>query len=122
MKENEELICPFCDKQLTTLPNAVNQCCSEIDVKNVDGENVCINCGSVRGYDYVTEYFNFYDNMHKIRQKSVYHRKYHIENVLGSISCENNIQLTYQQLESRSIKYSLRLTVFFMRLMMDANG
>ena len=32
LKENEELICPFCDKQFTTLPNAVNQCCSEIDV------------------------------------------------------------------------------------------
>ena len=40
LKENEKLICPFCDKQLTTLPNAVNQYCSEIDVKNVDGENV----------------------------------------------------------------------------------
>ena len=99
LKENEELICPFCDKQLTTLPNAVNQCCSEIDVKNVDGENVCINCGTVHGYDYVTEYFDFYDNIHKIRQKSVYHRKYHIENVLDSIFSENYIQLTYHQRE-----------------------
>ena len=98
LKENEELICPFCDKQLTTLPNAVNQCCSEISVKNVDGENVCINCGTVHGY-YVTEYFDFYDNMNEIRQKSVYNRKYHIENVLNSISSENYIQLTYHQRE-----------------------
>ena len=66
LKENEELICPFCDKQLTTLPNAVNQCCSEIDVKNVDGENVCINCGLVDGCDYVPKYFNFHEDMYKI--------------------------------------------------------
>ena len=48
---------------------------------------------------YVKEYFDFYDNIHKIRKKSVYHRKYHIDNVLGSISSENNIQLTYHQRE-----------------------
>ena len=99
LKENEELICPFCDKQLTTLPNAVNQCCSEWELENIDGMNICVNCGLVHGYDYVTEYVNFYDNMHRIQQKSVYRRKYHIENVLDSISNENNIQLTYHQRE-----------------------
>ena len=61
--------------------------------------NICVNCGLVHGYDYVTEYVNFYDNMHRIQQKSVYRRKYHIENVLDSISNENNIQLTYHQRE-----------------------
>ena len=37
--------------------------------------------------------------MHKIRQKSVYHRKYHIDNVMNSISFENNIKLTHHQRE-----------------------
>ena len=99
LKENEELICPFCDKQLTTLPKAVNQCCDEQNMKTVNGMNTCVNCGLVDGYDYVTEYFNFYDNIHRIRQKSVYHRKYHIENILNCMSFENDIELTYQQRE-----------------------
>ena len=35
-KKDGELICPFSDKQLTTLPNTVDLCCSEqdMDVKN----------------------------------------------------------------------------------------
>ena len=99
LKENEELICPFCDKQLTTLPNAVNQCCDEQNMESVNGMNTCVNCGTVHGYYYVTEYFNFYDNIYKVRNKSVYHRKYHIENVLDSISSDNYIQLTYHQRE-----------------------
>ena len=72
-----EIICPFCDKQLTTLPNTVDPYCSEQDM---NGKNTCINCGVVNSDIYVTEYVNFYDNIHRIRQKSVYHRKYHIEN------------------------------------------
>ena len=51
------------------------------------------------GYVYVPEYFDFYGNLHRIRKKLVYHRKYHIDNMLDSISSENNIQLTYHQRE-----------------------
>ena len=68
-------------------------------ISKLNGMNICVNCGLVHGYDYVTEYFNFYDNMHRIRRKSVYHRKYHIQNVLDSISFENNIYLTHKQTE-----------------------
>ena len=68
-------------------------------METVNGMNICVNCGTVHGYDYVTEYFNFYDNIHKIRKKPVYHRKYHIENVLDGIFSENNIQLTNHQRE-----------------------
>ena len=99
LKENEEPTCPFCDRLLVEAHKAVELCCGEQNMTTMNGMNTCVNCGSVHGYDYVTEYFNFYDNMYKIRQKSVYHRKYHIENVLDSISGENNIQLTYHQRE-----------------------
>ena len=99
LKNMEELTCPFCDQPLAEVDKADEPCCSEHDIENVNGMYVCINCGSVHGYEYVTEYFNFYDNIHKIRKKSVYHRKYYIENVLDSIFSENNIQLTYQQIE-----------------------
>ena len=92
-----ELLCPFCDEQLKTLQNTVDPCCSKQEMVNINGMNACVNCGLVNGYDYVQEYFNFYENMYKIRRKSVYNRKYHIENLINSISSKNNIQLTHYQ-------------------------
>ena len=64
-----------------------------------DGCLVCINCGQV--YDYLTadEYVDFYENRHKIRKKSVYHRKYHIINVMDDIAQKNNIQIGYYNRE-----------------------
>ena len=75
----------------------VEPCCSEQDIEIVNGINTCVNCGLVDGYVFVHEYFDFYDNMNKILRKSIYHRDYHIENVLYSISSEKNIHLTYHQ-------------------------
>ena len=97
LKNMMESTCPFCDQQLVEVKKVMEPCCSEQDMETVDGMNICINCGLVDGYDFVNEYINFYDNMHRIQNKSVYHRKYHIENVLYSISSENNIHLAYHQ-------------------------
>ena len=99
LKNMEECTCPFCDRLLVEVHKVVELCCSEQDMETVNGMNICMNCGLVHGYDYVTEYFNFYDNMHRIPRKSVYHRKYHIQNVLDSISFENNVYLTHKQRE-----------------------
>ena len=65
-----------------------------------EGCLVCINCGQV--YDYLTadEYVDFYENRHKIRKKSVYHRKYHIINVMNDIAQKNNIQIGYYNREN----------------------
>ena len=93
----EEWKCPFCDQPLAEVNKAVDSCCGEHDMKTVNGMIICVNCGSVHGYDYVAEYFDFYNNMYKIRNKSVYHRKYHIEKILDSIICEDNIKLPYHQ-------------------------
>ena len=92
-----ELICPFCEKQLMNVKKVEELCCIMSDKMIINGMNVCINCGLVHGYDYVREYFDFYNNMYKIRRKSVYNRNYHIDNVLDNISCENNTQLTHKQ-------------------------
>ena len=94
LKNMGESTCPFCDQLLVEVDEVVESCCSEKNMETINGMNTCVNCGLVHGYDYVPEYFNFYENMHKIRQKSVYHRKYHIENVINSIS---NVQLTHNQ-------------------------
>ena len=56
-----ELLCPFCDEQLKTLQNTVDPCCSKQEMVNINGMNACVNCGLVNGYDYVQEYFNFYE-------------------------------------------------------------
>ena len=58
---------------------------------NDNGENVCRSCGSVHSYDFAIENIDFYENMYKIRRKSVYHRKYYIEKVVMDISRKNKI-------------------------------
>lgn len=50
--------------------------------EHIGKETVCTNCGLYYGYDYINEFIDFYENMYKIRRKSVYHRKYHIDNTL----------------------------------------
>ena len=102
LKNMGESSCPFCDRLLVEVDKVevdklVESCCCEQNMENVNGMNVCINCGSVHGYDYVPEHVDFYENMYKIRRKSVYHRKYHIENVLNSICYRNRMQLTHDQ-------------------------
>ena len=88
LKNMEESTCPFCDRQLVEVDNnvrVVELCCSGQDIGNDNNMIVSLNCGSVHGYGYVNEYIDFYENMYKIRRKSVHHRKYHIENVINSI-------------------------------------
>ena len=97
LKNMMESACPFCDQQLVEVVKVMEPCCGERDMKTVDGMNTCVNCGLVHSCDYIAEYFNFYDNIHKIRKKSVYCRKYHIENVMNGISFENNTELTHGQ-------------------------
>ena len=63
---DEYILCPFCDKKIGEVEKVVESGCNETDVEK-NGMNICINCGSVHGYDYVPEYFDFYDSMHKIR-------------------------------------------------------
>ena len=99
LKTMEESTCHFCGQLLEEGDKADEPCCGKKDIETVDGMNVCVNCGSVHCFDYVAEYVDFFGNIQKIRRKSIYHRKYHIENVLNSISCENNFQLTFGQRE-----------------------
>lgn len=69
---------PFFDQQLqqpSTYQNMVNN----------KGIYVCRNCGTVNGYDIASEYVDFHENKYKIVKKSVYQRKYHLENVINNI-------------------------------------
>ena len=93
----EESTCPYCDQLLVEGDKEAELCCSEPDMANKNGMNVCLNCGLVHGYEYSLEYLDFYENMYKIRRKSIYQRKYHIENVLNNICFKNRIDLTHVQ-------------------------
>ena len=60
---------------------------------------MCKNCGQVHDYIAANEFVNFHKNRHKIRKKSVYHRKYHILNVINDIAQKNNIKIGYYNRE-----------------------
>ena len=64
-----------------------------------DGFIVCKNCGQIHDYLTADEYVDFYENRHRIKRKSVYHRKYHILNVINDIAHDNNIQVGYYKRE-----------------------
>ena len=65
-----------------------------------DGFIVCKNCGQVHDDLTADEYIDFYENRHRIKRKSVYHRKYHIINVMDNIAQINSIQLDHYNREN----------------------
>ena len=99
IQEENAINCIFCCKQIQD-PGKPKRyfCCSNMKLVK-DGYLVCINCGQVHDYLTADEYVDFYENGHKIRKKSVYHRKYHIINVMNDIAQKNNIQIGYYKRE-----------------------
>ena len=99
-KREKEHTCPFCDQILAEVnKDAVYLCCCDQDLQIVNGFRTCTNCGSVHSCDYVSESFEFYRDLYKIRRKSIYHRKYHVCKVLADMSCLNNVALHNHQIE-----------------------
>ena len=96
LKNMEESTCPYCEQLLYAGDNFVDHCCDKHDILEDAYMKVCQNCGS-QSYKYTSNYIDFYQNMYRIRRKSVYKRFYHIENTLNSICYENKITLTYKQ-------------------------
>ena len=97
-KITEDSICPFCDERLNDISPQKEQCCDNMYVvKDISEMNVCKSCGSVHGYGNAEEYVDFYKSRHRIRRKSVYHRKYHIQNVLINLRQKFNIEMSYIQ-------------------------
>lgn len=102
LKNIGECMCPFCDYEIQKPERIDIPCCENQRMLNDNNKNVCLNCGSVYGYDYVSDYINFHENKYTIRQKSVYHRKYHIENILSnyhlSVINRNKIMLIFKEI------------------------
>lgn len=84
-KNMGELTCPFCDQQVKEYVSVKKDepCCENKELINDVGMIVCQNCGVADSHNLVSGYIDFYENRYKIRRKSVYNRKYHIENILN---------------------------------------
>ena len=98
LKESGDIVCPFCDQKLEDSNEKPQDrlvkyysCCDNQYIINDDGMLACLSCGVVQGYNYVKEYVDFYKNRHKFIRKSVYHREYHINNILLDIKQKYNI-------------------------------
>jgi len=99
LKDMEESTCPFCGKQLEDVTVIYESCCENMNLIKDNGANVCRSCASVHYYDYARENIDFYENIFKIRRKSVYHREYHLRNRIDFLSSKNEVQITFKDKE-----------------------
>ena len=99
--ELKQNICPFCKQPLEDEKKRDNTeyylCCDCQEIVINNGYIVCRNCGIVQGYKKAKEFINFYENLYRIRRKSIYHRKYHLNNILMEISIKQNIYFSVEQ-------------------------
>ena len=103
LSDSGEISCPFCDQNLDSNEKPkdclvkYDLCCDCQDIINDNGMLVCKSCGVVQGYNFVKEYVDFYDNRHKFIRKSVYHREYHINNILLDIEEKYHMKISNYQ-------------------------
>ena len=115
LKESGDIVCPFCDQKLedsNEKPQMQDRlvkyysCCDNQYIINDDGMLACLSCGIVQGYNYVKEYVNFYENRHRFVRKSVYCRKYHVNNMLLKIQEKYDIKLSNSEKHKIDIIYA----------------
>ena len=104
IESGDIIVCPCCDRNLEDSDERPRDrsakfylCCDCQDIINDDGMIVCRSCGIVQGYKTAREYVDFYENRHRMKRKSVYHRKYHMNNILMDLSTEHNITFSVEQ-------------------------
>ena len=102
--ESGDIACPFCDKKLGDSYEKLQDrlvksdlCCESPEIINDNFMFVCRKCGIVQGYELSVEYIDFYENRHKLKRKSFYHREYHINNTILDIKQKYNIEISYYQ-------------------------
>ena len=93
----DEPECPFCNELLIKDTSSSDLCCEDSQIVEVGGMQVCISCGSVYNSISKSDYIEFYENLFRIRRKSIYIRKYHIENLLNDLLVNQGVELTCNQ-------------------------
>ena len=112
----EEMV--FGKKNIQQTPTNLCECGSKI--KQIGNEHICLSCGLHYGYEYATEYIDYYKNRHKIRGRGFYNRKYHIEKMLRRYRLPN-IRM-YEFIEYfRKIEDAYRNCTFYKKKMISFN-
>ena len=62
MKNNGEVICPFCDCKIQESSRKDLSCCDNQKMFNDNEKEVCLNCGIIECYNSVSEYVSFHEN------------------------------------------------------------
>ena len=95
--ESGDIVCPFCDQNLEDSDEKPQDRLAKYDLCCDCDILVCRNCGIVQGNELSVEYVNFYENRHKLKRKSFYHREYHLNNKILDIEEKYNIKISYHQ-------------------------
>ena len=98
--EESYVNCIFCNKQIQDPGKPRRYFCYDSMRLIKEDSIVCKNCGEVHDQYFSSEYIGFYENRYRIKRKSVYHRKYHIINVMNDIAQTNGIQIGYYNREN----------------------
>lgn len=93
----KQYTCPFCDEFIGKEDKCDYSCCKYKQIEDVNGIYTCVSCGLVYNSINKDDYIDFHENLFKFRRKSIYIRKYYIENTLNNLLINNGIELTYQQ-------------------------
>ena len=95
VEEMEEIDCPFCFGRLVERERRAIVCCPKSDDRIIgEGVLTCVTSGKTKGCIYVLgHYLDFFENMRKLRSKSVYDRKYCVDEVFIELSEKGFIQL-----------------------------
>lgn len=68
--EENKVQCPFCDEILHQVKSIETNCRELPNIIN-NSKTVCANCGTMFGYKTANEFVVFYENMYRIRKKSI---------------------------------------------------
>ena len=93
----EESECPFCTELLIKSDISSDSCCEDSQIVEIQGMRVCVSCGLILSSISKSDYIEFYENLFRIQRKSIYIRKYHIENSLNNLLLNYGVELTYNQ-------------------------
>ena len=103
LNQENYIECPFCDEKIQNFNPIKYTCCDNMNIINDDLLSIykghicliCENCASIHGYQPSKEYIDFYANRYRMRRKSVYNRKYHLENKIINLVRLHNTQISY---------------------------
>ena len=95
LNQENYIECPFCYEIMQNPNPQTYKCCDDTNITHYDSYLTCENCASIHGYQPSKEYIDFYENRYRIKRKSVYNRKYHLENKIINLVQLNNTQISY---------------------------